>query len=91
MAGFKVSKRYTMSKDEVRVAAEQLAQEPKSQHGLRYRWQGDTATFSRTGLDGKLSIDNDNISLSIKLGFLAAAFERPLKQAITEYLDKYVS
>jgi putative polyhydroxyalkanoate system protein len=58
---------------------------------LRYRWQGDTATFSRTGIDGKLSIDNECISLSIKLGFLASVFEKPLKQAVTNYLDEYVS
>ena len=91
MAGFKVSKPYTMSKQEVREAAEELARELQSVHGLRYRWQGDTAIFSRTGIDGKLSIDNECISLSIKLGFLASAFERPLKQAVTNYLDEYVS
>lgn len=91
MAGFRVSKPYTMSKDEVREAAEQLARELQTQHGLRCRWQGDTATFTRPGLDGKLSIDNECISLSIKLGLLASAFERPLRLAVADYLDKYVS
>lgn len=91
MAGFKVSKLYTMTKEEVRGAAEELARELQSVHGLRYRWQGDTATFSRSGIDGKLSIDNERISLSVKLGFLASAFERPLKQAVTDYLEEYVS
>ncbi len=91
MAGFRVSKAYTMSKEEVREAAEELARELRQRYGLNYRWQGDAATFRRPGLDGKLNIDNDTISLSVKLGMLAAAFERPLKQAVTEYLDKYVS
>ena len=91
MPGFRVSKPYTMSRDAVREAAEQLAGELRRQHGLRHRWQGDTATFSRPGLNGKLSIDNDHISISIKLGLLAAAFEKPLRQAVTNYLDKYVS
>ena len=91
MAGFRVSKPYTMCKEEVRVAAEELANEMQSQYGLSYRWQGDTATFNRSGLDGRLSIDNDCISVSIKLGFLASAFEKPIKQAVTNYLDKHVS
>ncbi|MCZ6829587.1 MAG: polyhydroxyalkanoic acid system family protein [Gammaproteobacteria bacterium] len=91
MAGFKVSKTHSMSKEEIREAAELLAGELQTQYGLRHRWQGDTATFSRTGLNGKLRIDDDSISVSIRLGVLASAFERPLKQAVTDYLDKYVS
>jgi putative polyhydroxyalkanoate system protein len=91
MAGFEVSKLYTMTKEEVRKGAEELARELHSQHGLRTRWHGDTATFTRSGVDGRLSIDNERISLSVKLGFLASAFERPLKQAVTNYLDEYVS
>ena len=91
MARFTISKHHTMSIDEVREAAEQLAQELKSAHGLRYRWSGDTATFNRSGIDGKLQIDEGEITLSVKLGMLASAFERPLKQAIQDYLDQYVS
>ena len=91
MAGFTVSRPYTMSREEVRDAAEQLAQALKTKHGLRYRWQGDCASFSRSGLEGKLSIDDDTITLSVKLGLLASMFEQPLKQAVNEYLDEYVS
>jgi putative polyhydroxyalkanoate system protein len=91
MAGFSVSRTYTMSKDEVRVAAAELARELKSQYGLSSRWSGDSATFRGSGVDGHLSIENDIISLKIKLGFLAAAFERPLRKAVNDYLDQYVS
>ena len=91
MAGFTVSRPYTMSREDVREAAEQLASALKSKHGLRYRWEGDSARFSRSGLDGKLSIDSGTITLSLKLGFLASAFEQPLRQAVNEYLDEYVS
>lgn len=91
MAEFRVSKTHNMSREEIREAAEELATELQSEYGLRYRWIGDTATFNRSGLDGKLSIHDDSISVSIKLGFLASAFERPLKQAVTDYLEKHVS
>lgn len=91
MAGFNVSRSYTMSKEEVRVAAEELARELKSQYGLNSRWKGDTATFRGSGVDGSLTIEDDIISLKIKLGFMAAAFERPLLKVVNEYLDEYVS
>jgi putative polyhydroxyalkanoate system protein len=91
MAQISESRSYTMSRDEVRAAAEELARELKSQYGLSSRWSGDVATFRGSGVDGKLSIEGDIISLRIKLGFLAAAFERPLRRAVSEYLDEYVS
>lgn len=91
MATISASRNYTLSREEVRVAAEELARELRSKYGLRYRWQGDTATFSGSGVDGTLSIDKDTIGLKIKLGFLASAFERPLRQAVNDYLDEYVS
>ncbi len=91
MGGFTVSKPYTMARDEVRSAAEELANALREEHGLRYSWQGDTARFSRSGLEGTLNIEDDCITLKVKLGMLASAFERPLKKAVTEYLDNYVS
>ena len=91
MAGFTVSRTFTMSRDEVREAAEELAREMKTQYGIKYRWNGDTASFRGSGVDGTLSIDGDVISLRVKLGFMAAAFERPLLNAVNAYLDEYVS
>ena len=91
MASFSINKPHTMSRDDVRDAAEHLAQGLKDRHGLRYRWRGDTAEFSRSGLDGKLTISDNDITVSVKLGLLASAFEKPLKKAVTDYLDEYVT
>ena len=91
MAGFSVSRTHSMSPEDIRESAEELARELKTQYGLSYRWQGDTATFRGSGVDGTLSIDRDVISLRVKLGFLAAVFEQSLLRAVNEYLDEYVS
>ena len=91
MAGFSVSRSHSMDKDEVRAAAEELARELRIQYGLSYRWRGDAATFRGSGVDGTLSIEGDIISVNVKLGFLAAAFEQSLLRAVNEYLDEYVT
>ena len=41
MAAFRITKPYTMHKDEVREAAEGLAKSLERQHGVRSRWEGD--------------------------------------------------
>ncbi len=91
MAGFSVSRSHSMSKDDVRTAAEELARELKVQYGLSYRWNGDVATFRGSGVDGKLTLDGDIISVKVKLGFMAAVFEQSLLRAVNEYLDEYVT
>jgi putative polyhydroxyalkanoate system protein len=91
MAGFSVSRTHSMSSEDIRESAEELARELKTQYGLSYRWKGDTATFRGSGVDGTLSFDRDVISLRVKLGFLAAMFEQSLLRAVNQYLDEYVS
>ena len=91
MAKFSINRHHTMSIEDIRKAAEKLAQELNAEYGLKYSWRGDTAYFSRSGIDGTLSIDENAVNLTIKLDMLAAVFERPLKRAVNNYLDKYVS
>ena len=41
MAGFRLTKPYTMPKEEVREAAQGLANSLERDHGVRSRWDGD--------------------------------------------------
>jgi len=79
-----------MSRADVREAAEELAREMKNQYGLSYSWSGDTARFRSSGVEGVLEVEDDRISVKVKLGILASAFERPLRRAVNEYLDEHV-
>ena len=40
MAGFRLTKPYTMPKEEIRAAAEGLADSLGREHGVRSRWEG---------------------------------------------------
>ena len=91
MAGFKISKAYTMPKEEVREAAEGLAKSLERQHGVRSRWVGDSVTIKGAGVDGKMSFHDGLIDVSVKMGLLASMFEPVLKQEVTRFLDENVS
>ncbi len=90
MAGFRVTKPYTMPKDEVREAAEGLAHSLERQHGVRARWEGDTVRITGAGVNGKLSFHDDLIDVSVQLGLLASAFQTVLKTEVERYLDDHV-
>lgn len=91
MAGFRLSKPYTMPSEELREAAQQLAEKMERKHGVRSSWQGDCLRMRGSGVDGELSFANGVVDVSVKLGLLASAFKKPLQAEVQRYLDEMVS
>lgn len=91
MAGFRLTKPYTMPKEEVREAAQGLAQNLERDHGVRSRWDGDKVRIKGAGVDGEMSFHDGLIDVSVKLGLLASMFEGALKREVQRYLDTHVS
>jgi len=91
MAGFKLQKSHSMPREEVREAAEGLAKQLEREHGVRCSWQGDCVKVKGSGIDGKLTFDDSSIDVSVKLGFLASAFQGVLKREVQRYLDEEIS
>ncbi|MEM8560722.1 MAG: polyhydroxyalkanoic acid system family protein [Pseudomonadota bacterium] len=91
MAGFRISKPYTMPKEEVREAAEGLATDLERTHGVRSRWEGDTVRIKGAGVDGLMSFADGVVDVNVKLGLVASVFEPVLRKEVQRYLDSYVS
>ena len=91
MAGFRLTKPYTMPKDEVREAAQGLAASLEREHGVRTRWDGDRVRIKGAGVDGQMTFHDGLIDVSVKLGFLTAMFERPLRDEVQRYLDSHIT
>ena len=91
MAGFRLTKPYTMTKEEVREAAEGLARELERDHGVRSRWEGDSVRIKGAGVDGEMSFHDGLIDVNVKMGLLASMFEPVLRSEVQRYLDSHVS
>jgi putative polyhydroxyalkanoate system protein len=91
MAEFRITKPYTMPKDEVRQAAEGLAQSLERQHGVRSYWEGDTVRIKGAGVDGTMSFHDGLIDVFVRMGLLASMFEPVLKDEVQRYLDAHVT
>ena len=91
MPGFRITKPYTMPKEEVREAAEGLAESLAREHGVRSRWDGDRVKIKGAGVDGELSFHDGLIDVSVKLGLLTSMFEPVLRKEVERYLDEHVT
>ncbi|MCB1679886.1 MAG: polyhydroxyalkanoic acid system family protein [Halioglobus sp.] len=91
MAEFRLTKPYTMPKEQVREAAQGLAASLERKHGVRSRWDGDTVYIKGAGVDGTMSFHDGLIDVSVRLGLLASMFEPTLRKEVQRYLDTHVS
>ena len=91
MPGFRITKPYTMPKEEVREAAEGLAENLSREHGVRARWDGDRVRIKGAGVDGELTFHDGLIDVSVKLGLLTSMFEPVLRKEVERYLDEHVT
>lgn len=92
MSAFRLSKTHSMPREELRETARALADRLETQHGMRARWQGeDVVAIKGSGVEGRLSIDDREIAVDVKLGMLASAFQGRLRAEIQRYLDEHIS
>jgi putative polyhydroxyalkanoate system protein len=91
MAGFQIRKRYTMNREDLRAAAEGLASELEAMHGVRARWEGDRVSIRGSGVDGRLTLGDGELLVSVELGLLASPFKNALRNEVQRYLDEHVS
>ena len=91
MAGFRITKPYTMPKEEVRDAAQGLAAELERENGVRSRWVGDEVTIKGAGVDGRMTFHDGLIAVSVRLGLLASMFEPVSRNEVQTYLDDHVT
>jgi putative polyhydroxyalkanoate system protein len=75
------------AKAKVSKLADQLAQE----YDLESEWDGDSLIFQRAGVSGQLDVSKDEVQLTMKLGFLMAAFKPKIEASLKANLDKFVA
>ncbi len=80
-----------MDKGELRDAAQGLARELEQAHGLRARWDGDCVRMKGAGVDGKLTLSDHDVLVSVELGLMASPFKGVLRNEVQRFLDQYVS
>ena len=80
-----------MSRDELKVGLDELADKLGAQYQLDCGWESDDClSFRRSGLDGNLSIGDRQIDLTLNLGILMSAFRAPIEQEIRSFIAEHI-
>lgn len=82
---------HSLPPTQARKAIEEVAAKLAERFGMDYDWDGDILNFNRSGVDGHIALEPDQLHVTAKLGFLLAAMKGPIEQEIRRILDERFS
>jgi putative polyhydroxyalkanoate system protein len=92
MSRIYIQREHELDMATLRGRAEQLAEQLRREFGGYYRWEGDTVHYSYSGgIDARLTLQEDDILVDVKLGILMLMAKKPLEREINRYLDTHLS
>ncbi len=91
MATIEIRKAYTMDSEHLKGELDDLAGKLGDHFSLECCWQSDSCMdFKRSGADGQINIDNEEVAIDINLGFLLQAFKGRIEQEIQDFVDTHI-
>lgn len=72
MSKISIDQKHTLSKDEAKNRLS-VFEEQLGKYGVKLDWSGYKANVKGTGVSGGAEVKDDNVNITLKLGFLAKA------------------
>lgn len=88
MSEINIRRPHGQTRNAARAAAEHMVVELAEEYDLQYTWEGNQAHFRRIGVSGELSIDDREVQISIRLGFLLLALKPTIEKGVHKFIDE---
>jgi putative polyhydroxyalkanoate system protein len=90
MATIDIRRRHGMDLPRARAAVEGVANGLAERHGLAWQWNGDRLEFQRSGAEGSISVEPEELHVHIRLGFPASLLKASIQDEIERRFDSLV-
>lgn len=88
MADIHIVQEHNLSPELARAAAQQVADKVAEQFGMACRWDGDVLRFEGNGVEGGLTLSEQNAALRIRLGMLMSAFGPMIEAKVSDKMRR---
>ena len=89
MADINLHRKHKLGLKKAKDAAQKVADDLAESFDMESEWEGNTLTFQRSGVTGKLVVTKDSVAVDAKLGFLLSAFKPKIEEHINSNFDQY--
>ncbi|AFC85648.1 polyhydroxyalkanoic acid system family protein [Frateuria aurantia] len=76
---------------EARQRIDKIVSNMHEQFGTQGEWSGDCYRFSRSGLNGRVTVDPDSVRIEIELGLLMTPLKPMIEQEIRRKFKQHLS
>lgn len=91
MSRIYIQRDHQLKQPSLRKRVESLAKQLRSEFGGNYRWEGNTVHYNYSGgIDARLTLQEDDILVDVKLGILMLMLKKRLETEINTYLDEHL-
>ena len=87
MADIELHRVHGLGLKAARAAADRMAEHLGRKFDLKGDWEGNVLRFQRPGVTGSLAISDQELRLSVALGFLLKAMKASIEKAVVHELD----
>ncbi|MGV8940105.1 MAG: polyhydroxyalkanoic acid system family protein [Lysobacter sp.] len=91
MARIDIHHPHTMTPDQARQSAQEVADKLSTRFGVDCRWDDNTLHFSRTGIEGCIALLPSQVHVTADLGFLFGAMKGPIESELRRVLTERFS
>lgn len=88
MSHIVIHRDHSLTLDEARQAAENLAAQLAERYEFSHYWQNNTLHFERSGVSGQIALEPEKLRIDVRLGFLLVPLRSKLEREIHSYLDE---
>lgn len=95
MATIDISRAHSLSIDDAKKKAEDLAKGMADRLGMEWKWEGNTIRFNASsgaakGTSGEVSVSDKNVRVTVDLPFMLRVMKGTIEDKIKEKLDALV-
>lgn len=89
MSNIDIQARHKLNHEDAISATDELCVELAEKFGIDYGWDEDTVYFERPGVNGSIAVQDDQIGIQAKLGFMLMMLKDPIEQEIIKHLKTH--
>ena len=80
---------HKLSHEDALNAADQLSVDLSEKFGINYGWEDEVIHFERPGVNGQIEVQDSELRIQAKLGFMLMILKGPIEQEIFRYLEEH--
>ena len=80
---------HSLSHADAKGAAEELASDLARKFEIEYAWEGDHIHFERPGASGSITVGEQDIHITARLGFMLMFLRHRIEEEIVRYLSEH--